>query len=124
MYGILAVLALVLLAVPLITLGAAAARLTSRRRNDRLATLRLLGASTRELWSLTVLEATTIAAAGAVAGSPSTLRSSPSWGCCRSSAARWASGPWSSIRCWAPGWWHPWCSSVRSARPRACARSP
>lgn len=68
MYGILAVLALVLLAVPLITLGAAAARLTSRRRNDRLATLRLLGASTRELWSLTVLEATAIAAAGAVAG--------------------------------------------------------
>lgn len=67
-YGILAVLALVLLAVPLVTLGAAAARLTSRRRNDRLATLRLLGASGRELWSLTVLEATVIAAAGAVAG--------------------------------------------------------
>lgn len=68
LYGILAVLALVLLAVPLVTLGAAAARLTSRRRNDRLATLRLLGASTRELWSLTVLEATAISAAGAVAG--------------------------------------------------------
>lgn len=67
-YGILAVLALVLLAVPLVTLGAAAARLTSRRRNDRLATLRLLGASTRELWTLTVLEATAVAAAGAVAG--------------------------------------------------------
>ncbi|MDQ1111941.1 hypothetical protein QE418_001389 [Microbacterium testaceum] len=68
LYGILAVLALVLLAVPLVTLGAAAARLTSRRRNDRLATLRLLGASTRELWSLTVLEATAIATAGALAG--------------------------------------------------------
>lgn len=68
LYGILAVLALVLLAVPLVTLGAAAARLTSRRRNDRLATLRLLGASTRELWSLTVLEATAVAAAGAAAG--------------------------------------------------------
>lgn len=67
-YGLLAVLALVLLAVPLVTLGAAAARLTSRRRNDRLATLRLLGASTRELWSLTVLEATAIAAAGALGG--------------------------------------------------------
>ena len=68
LYGILAVLALVLLTVPLVTLGAAAARLTSRRRNDRLATLRLLGASTRELWALTVLEATAVAAAGAVAG--------------------------------------------------------
>jgi len=67
-YGILASLALLLLAVPLVTLGAAAARLSSRRRNDRLATLRLLGASGHEIWSLTVLEATLIAAAGAVAG--------------------------------------------------------
>ncbi len=67
-YGTLAVLALVLLAVPLATLGAAAARLSSRRRNDRLATLRLLGASTREIWSLTVLEPTATAAAGALCG--------------------------------------------------------
>ena len=70
LYGVFAMLALLLLAVPLITLGAAAARLTSRRRNDRLATLRLLGASTRELWALTVLEATAVAAVGAVAGVP------------------------------------------------------
>ncbi|MFS0795516.1 FtsX-like permease family protein [Microbacterium sp. 1P10AE] len=68
MYGTLAVLALLLLAVPLATLGAAAARLSSRRRNDRLATLRLLGASTREIWALTVIEATATAAAGALAG--------------------------------------------------------
>jgi len=67
-YGILASLALLLLAVPLVTLGAAAARLSSRRRNDRLATLRLLGASGREIWALTVLEATLVAAAGAVVG--------------------------------------------------------
>lgn len=67
-YGTLAVLALVLLAVPLATLGAAAARLSSRRRNDRLATLRLLGASTGEIWALTVIEATATAAAGALAG--------------------------------------------------------
>ncbi|MFX6149285.1 FtsX-like permease family protein, partial [Acinetobacter baumannii] len=44
------------------------ARLSSRRRNDRLATLRLLGASTREIWALTVLEATLTAAVGAAAG--------------------------------------------------------
>lgn len=68
LYGTFAVLALVLLAVPLATLGAAAARLSSRRRNDRLATLRLLGASTGEIWTLTVLEATIVAAAGALAG--------------------------------------------------------
>jgi len=67
-YGILASLALLLLAVPLVTLGAAAARLSSRRRNDRLATLRLLGASRGEIWSLTVLEATLVAAAGTVVG--------------------------------------------------------
>ena len=67
-YGTLVVLALVLLAVPLATLGAAAARLSSRRRNDRLATLRLLGASGREIWSLTVLEATATAVIGALAG--------------------------------------------------------
>ena len=68
LYGPLALLALVLLAVPLATLGAAAARLSSRRRNDRLATLRLLGASTREIWALTVGEATLSAAAGALVG--------------------------------------------------------
>lgn len=67
-YGTLAVLALALLAVPLATLGAAAARLSSRRRGDRLATLRLLGASTREIWTLTVLEATAAAAVGALCG--------------------------------------------------------
>ncbi|WP_396644339.1 FtsX-like permease family protein [Microbacterium sp.] len=68
LYGTLAVLALLLLSVPLATLGAAAARLSSRRRNDRLATLRLLGASTGEIWMLTVTEATLTAAAGAVTG--------------------------------------------------------
>ncbi|MFF8186872.1 FtsX-like permease family protein [Microbacterium sp. NPDC016588] len=68
LYGTFAVFALLLLAVPLATLGAAAARLSSRRRNDRLATLRLLGASTREIWALTVLEATLTAAAGAIVG--------------------------------------------------------
>ena len=35
-----------LLLTPLFTLGASAARLSARRRDDRLATLRLLGAST------------------------------------------------------------------------------
>ncbi|UIN30199.1 FtsX-like permease family protein [Microbacterium binotii] len=68
MYGILAVLALVLLAVPLATLGAAAARLSSRRRDDRLATLRLLGATSGEVAAMTVIEAAATAAVGAVAG--------------------------------------------------------
>ena len=44
-YQALAVIALVLLVVPLVSLGGAAARLSARRRDDRLATLRLLGAT-------------------------------------------------------------------------------
>ncbi|WP_242497580.1 FtsX-like permease family protein [Microbacterium protaetiae] len=68
LYGQLGVLALILLAVPVATLGAAAARLSSRRRNDRLATLRLLGASSAEVSAMTVLEAGATAFVGALAG--------------------------------------------------------
>lgn len=68
MYVVLAVVALALLVVPLVGLGGASARLSARRRDERLATLRLLGATSAEVRSLTVLEATVIAAAGAIAG--------------------------------------------------------
>lgn len=68
LYAILSILALLLLAVPVLTLGAAAARLSSRRRNDRLATLRLLGATSGEVGALTVVEASTTAFAGALVG--------------------------------------------------------
>ena len=44
-----------LLLTPLFTLGASAARLSARRRDDRLATLRLLGASTGRITLYTVL---------------------------------------------------------------------
>jgi len=68
LYGQLSLLALILLAVPVATLGASAARLSSRRRNDRLATLRLLGASSAEVSAMTVLEAGATALIGAVIG--------------------------------------------------------
>lgn len=68
LYGWLSLLALTLLAVPIATLGAAAARLSSRRRGDRLATLRLLGATSAEVAALTVIEASATALAGALAG--------------------------------------------------------
>lgn len=68
LYPQLSILALILLAVPAATLGAAAARLSSRRRNDRLATLRLLGASSAEVSAMTVLEAAATALAGGVVG--------------------------------------------------------
>jgi hypothetical protein len=67
-YQTLAVIALVLLLVPLGTVGASAARLAARRRDERLASLRLLGATTGTVTALTVLEAAATAFVGALAG--------------------------------------------------------
>lgn len=67
-YQALAVIALALLVVPLIGLGGSAARLSARRRDDRLSGLRLLGASPAMVAALTVIESTALAVAGAVAG--------------------------------------------------------
>jgi len=67
-YQALAVVAMVLLVIPLLTLGASAARLAARRRDDRLASLRLLGASSATVVWMTVIESTLLAAIGAVAG--------------------------------------------------------
>lgn len=68
LYQALAAIALVLLVVPLATLGGAAARLSARRRDERLSTLRLLGVSPAGVVSATVLESTMIAATGALIG--------------------------------------------------------
>lgn len=67
-YQLLAAIALALVLVPLVGLGGGAARLSARRRDDRLATLRLLGASTRAVAALTVAESAVLALAGAVVG--------------------------------------------------------
>ena len=67
-YQLLAVVALVLLVVPLASLGGAAARLSARRRDDRLATLRLLGATPATVSALAVMESTVLALAGSLAG--------------------------------------------------------
>lgn len=67
-YTYLSLVALLLLAVPTLSLGASAARLSARRRDDRLATLRLLGASSAEVSAITVIEATGIAVAGSLLG--------------------------------------------------------
>ena len=67
-YQALAVIALVLLVVPLASLGGAAARLSARRRDDRLATLRLLGATPATVSALAVIESAALAAVGAVVG--------------------------------------------------------
>ena len=70
LYQLLAVLALILLVFPLLTLGGSAARLSARRRDDPLATLRLLGATPATVAGITIIESTALAAAGAVAEWP------------------------------------------------------
>lgn len=58
----------ILLFVPLSTLAGAAARLSARRRDDRLATLRLLGATSALVRRIAFFEAVVVAAIGAVVG--------------------------------------------------------
>ncbi|MES9537781.1 FtsX-like permease family protein [Actinomadura sp. NPDC000600] len=64
----LAGLASVLMVVPLLVFGGAAARLTVARRDARLAALRLVGATPGQVVAITAAEAVLTAAAGAVAG--------------------------------------------------------
>lgn len=68
MYPLLAGIALVLLTVPLITLSGAAARLSARRRDERLATFRLLGATSAAVAAVTVVESAALAFIGAIGG--------------------------------------------------------
>ena len=68
MYVSLTVIALVLLAMPLLSLGSAAARLATRRRDDRLAVLRLLGATGRDTTLLAIVESAGVAFVGALVG--------------------------------------------------------
>lgn len=61
-------IAVALLVVPLATLGGAAARLAMARRDSRLASLRLAGATTSQVTALTLLDAGTQALTGALLG--------------------------------------------------------
>jgi len=68
LYPVLGAVACTLLVVPLVTLSGVAARLSARRRDDRLATLRLLGATGRSVTLIALIESTVVAAVGAIAG--------------------------------------------------------
>ncbi|MGI6878353.1 FtsX-like permease family protein [Microbacterium sp. gxy059] len=72
-YPILAAGLVGVLLVPLATLGTATARLGARSRDDRLATLRLLGATAGRVRRLAVAEATLFAGIGVLAGSVASL---------------------------------------------------
>ncbi|SDD80960.1 ABC transporter permease family protein [Auraticoccus monumenti] len=67
-YVLLAQTATVILAVPALTLGAAAARLSMARRNERMAALRLAGATNAQVAQLTLLDTLAQATAGALGG--------------------------------------------------------
>ncbi len=77
LYQGLAAIALVLLVVPLMSLGGAAARLSARRRDERLSTLRLLGVTPAGVTVATVVESVLVAAIGAAAGVLGHLALSP-----------------------------------------------
>ncbi|GAA4187216.1 hypothetical protein GCM10022252_20370 [Streptosporangium oxazolinicum] len=67
-YSALGLIASVLMVVPLLVFGGAAARLTVARRDQRLAALRLVGASPGQVVAMTVAEAVITAFGGAVLG--------------------------------------------------------
>lgn len=67
-YQALAMIASVLMVVPLLVFGGAAARLTVARRDQRLAALRLIGATPGQVVGMTVAEAVIVAFAGALTG--------------------------------------------------------
>ncbi|MEV5573987.1 FtsX-like permease family protein [Spirillospora sp. NPDC052269] len=68
LYQVLAAIASVLMIVPLLVFGGAAARLTVARRDQRLAALRLVGATPGQVVAITTAEAVLTAAAGALVG--------------------------------------------------------
>lgn len=68
LYRSLAAIATVLMVVPLLVFGGAAARLTVARRDRRLAALRLVGATPSQVVGMTVTEAVLTAFGGAVIG--------------------------------------------------------
>ncbi len=76
-YQALAAIAVVLLVVPLASLGGAAARLAARRRDERLSTLRLLGVTPLGVGVATVAESVLVTAVGAAAGVLISLAISP-----------------------------------------------
>lgn len=67
-YLVFAYIAAGLLLVPLATMGGAAARLIVARRDERLANLRLLGATTSQITGLSALDAASQSIAGALLG--------------------------------------------------------
>ncbi|MBD4652026.1 ABC transporter permease, partial [Xanthomonas citri pv. citri] len=67
-YKLTSTIAVILLVLPLMTLAASAARLSARRRDDRLSSLRLVGASSHLLRVVALTEAGLQALVGSILG--------------------------------------------------------
>ncbi|SDK93041.1 FtsX-like permease family protein [Nonomuraea jiangxiensis] len=76
-YRALTLVASVLMVVPLLVFGGAAARLTVARRDWRLAALRLVGATPGQVVRMTVAEAVIVALAGALLGAAAYAAAAP-----------------------------------------------
>ncbi len=99
LWTLLAACAGVLLIVPVVTLGAAAARMGALGRDQRLATLRLLGVTSGQAITLSTLETLLTALAGALLGSVGYLLTVPLW-----SAVTFQATPLSAAEMLLPVW--------------------
>lgn len=99
-YRILAAFAVMFLVAPMAGLAASAAKLLARRRDERLSSLRLLGASRATVRTLAVAEAAVLAAAGSLLGVVGYVALMPLVG-----LLRFAGGPIGTAGMWlgAPG---------------------
>ncbi|MGV9192120.1 hypothetical protein ACTOVQ_04940 [Arcanobacterium canis] len=79
MYFALSVFALALLTIPLMTLGAGAARLGANGRERRLASLRLVGMSARQVVGMSIIESLIHASLGFLVGMAIYVASLPAW---------------------------------------------
>ncbi|KUO18058.1 hypothetical protein AQJ91_27040 [Streptomyces dysideae] len=110
-YASVARLATILVVVPLLVLGASAARLSVSRRDQRLAALRLIGATPGRIAGLTAAEAVLTGAAGALLGAVG-------YGVLLSVAARLpiAGGAWYTADLWIGAPLRPQCEPGRDDR--------
>ncbi|WP_026925336.1 ABC transporter permease [Glycomyces arizonensis] len=97
-----AIVATVLMAVPVAVFGAAAARLTVARRDERLAALRLIGATPAQVVRLTLIETVLAAVAGTIAGTLLWMASTPLF-----ARIPIDGGPWYVADLWGGAAWMP-----------------
>jgi predicted lysophospholipase L1 biosynthesis ABC-type transport system permease subunit len=112
-----------LLVFPVVSLLGASARLSATRRAERLATLRLLGASTGHVIVVAVAEVAAVAVVAAVAGVVLQWTVAPALAVIELGGARGSRATCAPDRRRSPGSWPEWRSSRRCPPSVGCARS-